>query len=305
MAKSRSKLNHPTNDKDHKEQPQDKVTQENTESNSKTGETKHKVLILSTRGVTARFRHLMEDVLKLVPHSKKESKLDTKDKLNVVNEICELRNCNAVVLFEARKFKDLYLWIGCSPDGPSAKFLVSNIHTMLELNFPGNNLLYSRPIVLFDPIFEQIDYLKVIKQLLSWVFVSPKNHRKTKPFIDHVISFYYLDNRIWFRHYQLVHKKVYNSDTTSISEEKLRPELYEIGPRFVLDPIRVFQGCMEGSTLYENPHYVSPNEIRRSIKLQEGYKQRRKLEEKSVRKQRKEEYQLETDPIEDMFRKDQ
>lgn len=261
---------------------------------------KRKVVVLSTRGITARYRHLMEDILKLMPHGKKESKLDTKDKFSVVNEICELRNSNAVMLFETRKFQDLYLWIGCSPEGPCAKFHVSNIHTMSELNFVGNNLLYSRPIVLFDSVFDESPHLKVLKQLLSWVFVVPSGHKKSKPFIDHVISFYYLDNRIWFRHYQIVHKKTSHAENNH--SEKNLPELYEIGPRFVLDPIRIFQGCMEGSTLYENPSYISPNQVRRVQKLQLGYKQRAKLERKEAQKIRREENRLSSDPVEDMFR---
>jgi len=34
-----------------------------------------------------------------------------------------------------------------------------------------------------------------------------------------------------------------------------------LGPRFVLNLIRVFEGSFEGSTLYENPQYQSPNEV--------------------------------------------
>ncbi|GJQ10638.1 hypothetical protein GpartN1_g2429.t1 [Galdieria partita] len=272
----------------------------NREEVTNTNAWKRKIVILSTRGITARYRHLMEDILKLVPHGKKESKLDAKDKLKVVNEVCELRNCNAVMLFETRKFQDLYLWIGCSPEGPSAKFHVTNIHTMSELNFVGNNLLYSRPIVLFDSVFDEYPHLKVLKQLLSWAFVTPNGHRKSKPFIDHAISFYYLDNRIWFRHYQLVHAKANLSENSS--GEKLRPELYEIGPRFVLNPIRIFQGCVEGTTLYENPSFVSPNEVRRAQKLQEAYKHRSKREQRQIKRSRQEEKMMLSDPVEDMFR---
>lgn len=48
---------------------------------------KEKVLVLSTRGVTFRYRHLMEDVIGLLPHSKKESKLDTKSDRGIINEV--------------------------------------------------------------------------------------------------------------------------------------------------------------------------------------------------------------------------
>ena len=33
------------------------------------------------------------------------------------------------------------------------------------------------------------------------------------------------------------------------------------GPRFVLNPIRVFEGSFGGATLYMNPHYISPNQV--------------------------------------------
>lgn len=37
---------------------------------------KQRLLVLSSRGITARYRHLLEDLRTLIPHSKKESKLD-------------------------------------------------------------------------------------------------------------------------------------------------------------------------------------------------------------------------------------
>jgi hypothetical protein len=37
---------------------------------------KQRLLVLSSRGVTARYRHLLEDLRTLLPHSKKECKLD-------------------------------------------------------------------------------------------------------------------------------------------------------------------------------------------------------------------------------------
>ena len=37
---------------------------------------KQRLLVLSSRGITARYPHLLEDLRTLIPHSKKESKLD-------------------------------------------------------------------------------------------------------------------------------------------------------------------------------------------------------------------------------------
>lgn len=43
-----------------------------------------------------------------------------------------------------------------------------------------------------------------------------------------------------------------------------RPErqlLTEIGPRFVLDLIKIFDGSFGGSTIYENPNYTTPTQV--------------------------------------------
>jgi ribosome biogenesis protein BRX1 len=49
-----------------------------------------------------------------------------------------------VLFFEARKREDLYMWMAKSPNGPCAKFLVQNVHTMDELKLTGNHLKNSR-----------------------------------------------------------------------------------------------------------------------------------------------------------------
>ncbi|XP_065830992.1 ribosome biogenesis protein BRX1 homolog, partial [Oscarella lobularis] len=55
---------------------------------------KQRVLIFCARGITHRPRHLMNDLCLLLPHSKADAKLYRKDKLFVVNEVCDLKNCN-------------------------------------------------------------------------------------------------------------------------------------------------------------------------------------------------------------------
>ena len=90
---------------------------------------KQRVLIFGCRGLGSRDRHLMEDLRTLMPHSKSDSKMHRKKEgsLFVVNEIAEMKNCNKCVLFECRRKKDLYLWMGNVARGPSAKFQVSGI----------------------------------------------------------------------------------------------------------------------------------------------------------------------------------
>jgi len=95
---------------------------------------KQRCLVLTSRGVTSRFRHLLEDIRTLLPHHKKDSKLDDKQSIGpALKEICEVKSCNTAVFLECRKRQDAYLWIGSTPNGPSAKFNLANVHTMDEL----------------------------------------------------------------------------------------------------------------------------------------------------------------------------
>ncbi len=42
--------------------------------------------------------------------------------------------------------------------------------------------------------------------------------------------------------------------------------LVEIGPRFCLTPIRIFEGSFGGPTVYENPEFVHPNFVRAAVR---------------------------------------
>ena len=124
---------------------------------------KQRVLILSSRGITARYRHLMEDLKKLIPHHKKDNKLDAKGDIHVVNEIAELKSCNQVLYLETKKNQDLYMYLGKTPLGPSVKFHVANVHTMDELKLTGNCMIGSRPFLNFDASFDSQPHLQLLK----------------------------------------------------------------------------------------------------------------------------------------------
>ncbi|RWS04010.1 ribosome biogenesis protein BRX1-like protein [Dinothrombium tinctorium] len=222
---------------------------------------KQRVLVFASRGISHRDRHLMLNLRKMMPHSKAESKMDKKDSLLAINELCEMKNCNKCIYFENRKRMDLYLWMSNIERGPSVKFLVENIHTMEEMRLSGNCLKGSRPLLSFDPTFEKVPFYALLKELFVQIFGTPNYHPKSQPFVDHILTFTVLDHRIWFRNYQIVEED---------------GSLIEIGPRFVLNPIKVFEGSFGGPVIYSNPHYVSPNKFRQMIKQEakEKYKNR-------------------------------
>jgi ribosome biogenesis protein BRX1 len=216
-----------------------------------------------------------KDFRALLPHSKKDSKIDSKDLTTIANDMCELQGCNKLILFETKRKQDLYIHMSNFPSGPSVKFLAVNIHTMLELNFSGNHLKVSlffscfcknglffcettlnlfsnqffkgsRPIISFDAGFDKggEPHWVLMKDLLMQIFATPKHHKRSKPFVDHVICFSRLDDSIWMRNYQI-------SSSSSDREQQVEPQLVEVGPRVTLTPVRIFEGSLKySSNLY-------------------------------------------------------
>lgn len=221
-----------------------------------------------------------------MPHAKSESKMDKKDQLFVINEMCEMRNCSKCIYLEAKKKQDLYMWLSNVPRGPSAKFLVENLHTMSELKMTGNCLKGSRPLLSFDQEFDKEAHWSLIKELLIQTFSTPNHHPKSQPFFDHVYTFSIADNRIWFRNYQILEED---------------GSLAEIGPRFVLNPIRIFEGSFGGPTLFQNPHYVSPNDLRHLMRKRGAQKYMSRIQAKKSLEMRRGQPSYETDPTDDVF----
>ncbi|KAF8454901.1 Brix domain-containing protein [Terfezia claveryi] len=252
---------------------------------------KQRVLVLSSRGVTYHHRHLLNDLVSMLPHGRKDAKMDTKSKLFYLNEVAELYNCNNILFFEARKRQDLYIWMSKAPNGPCIKLHVQNLHTMEELHFTGNCLKGSRPILSFDSSFDDHSHMKVIKEMLIHIFGVPKQARKSKPFVDHVLSFTYADGKVWFRNFQISEsepsKITASTDNTEAAVEKptkhskpskkpptLATELslVEIGPRFVMTPIVILEGSFGGPVIYENKEFISPNAVRSELRKRKSQK---------------------------------
>ena len=100
----------------------------------------------------------------------------------------------------------------------------------------------------------------------------PPAHPKVIPYVDHVFSFFYADNKIWFRHYQIVEKDVAKllgrggiTTGEAAPGSSSDPVLVEVGPRFVLDPIRIFQGSFSGTTIWKNHQFVPPSAVCTSL----------------------------------------
>ena len=65
--------------------------------------------------------------------------------------------------------------------------------------------------------------------------------------------------------------------------------LIEIGPRFVLTPIRIFEGAFSGATVYSNPEFVSPAAVRSALRREKGskYGSRKQAEQEQLERKEK------------------
>jgi ribosome biogenesis protein BRX1 len=266
---------------------------------------KQRVLILTSRGVTFRHRHLINDIASLLPHSRKDAKFDSKSRLGELVELSDLYNCNNILFGEARKGKDLYLWFGKSPNGITLKTHVQNMHTMEELHFTGNCLKGSRPILSFDGAFEKQPHLRLIRELFSHIFGVPQGARKSKPFIDHVMSFSVVDGKIWVRCYQIneVEGSILKDQDEAAAAEARKAkskagsndtdiELVEIGPRFVMTPIIIQEGAFGGPIIWESKEFISPNQVRADLRRTAAAKHNARAEKTVGRLSRKSELGL-------------
>lgn len=211
---------------------------------------KTKVLVLCSRGVNHQDRHLMLDMRQVIPHSKKDCKFDKKDSLTALNEVAGLASCDKCLYFENRKGKLLLLWASNINGGPSVKFLVTGVHTMADIKLIGNCLKGSRPVLSFDQHFDKIPHLKLIKEIFVQIFNVPYKHPKSQPFVDHVVTFSYLDGHIWFRNYQILD----HSEMT----------MAEIGPRMVLMPMIILSSSFHGKVIWAN--YKRTNKVEKKYK---------------------------------------
>lgn len=258
---------------------------------------KQRVLVFSSRGSSPRYKHLMEDFKMMMPHSKSEPKLDKNLDMREINEICEMRSCNNAVYFEHHRSSYCYVYFAGMPAGPTIKFQVYNVHTLGEMKLSGNCLKGSRPLLHFDTAFhdESLPQLQAMKNMFQRVFGVPRNHPKSKPFHDHIMGFYWIDNKVWVRHYQI----------SPVSEDYLdNPDyqtLTEIGPRFVLEPVLILDGSFSGKVIYKNTDFKSPASLMRAMRKQSGIAAMQAAIENEEGLARKQAAEMEEDHLDQMF----
>ncbi|KAH0473666.1 MAG: uncharacterized protein KVP18_001633 [Porospora cf. gigantea A] len=252
---------------------------------------KQRVMLLTSRKICSRGRYLMKDFEALLPHARTEIKWDTNSKISELTELAATKNCSSVLYLEKRK-SDVYMHMAKLPMGPTVLFHLRSIHLTSELRMGGNCLKFSRPLLSFDPEFDDSDKpeLRLMKEMFVQVFGTPLFHPKSKPFHDHVMHFAWFDNNVIFRHYQI-------TPVNDLSPNPAKTTLTELGPRFVMDPIRIFNKSFGGQTVWRNLFYVSPVQVRRLQRQRMADKIRENADHKETRAAVKDANKIGEDPL--------
>jgi hypothetical protein len=146
--------------------------------------------------------------------------------------------------FEVKRKIRFSLWLGRYPEGPSVKVDLDGIVSLKDVRFQGNSVKGARQIISFDGGFES-GKLRMMKELLIGAFNVPKHHPKSTGVVDHVLNFTNEGNAISFRNYQIFRE--------SVNKDKDKIDLYESGPRFLMNINCILDGVMSGEVLYRAP----------------------------------------------------
>ena len=218
---------------------------------------------MATRGIKTRHRHLMRDLLRVLPHGKRGSKIATNGEqgLGELLQLCEESDCSEALLLDARDPAGrLYLWAATCPEGPSVLFRVVNVHTVAELKLEARRAHRARNVLIFDRAFGwRLAELsacglqallapgrafgcsserRVVRALLTRIFSVDPSVEPGRAL--HAITFLWLDGRVWLRVYRIQ----YADDGTVL-------DVAEIGPRTVLCPVRIIASGFGGAILHE------------------------------------------------------
>jgi hypothetical protein len=190
---------------------------------------------------------LIKDLNRIAPHSKIKKIMGGENIFDFLKFIRKKKQMFSFFFFEKKKKKHIdYLWISKFPDEPLIQMEIYDVKSLQKLHFLGNCCCWSTPLISFDKFFKKKPHLNIIKKIVISFFSSKKNDNRTEPFIDHVISLCYLNNKIWFRVYQIRFSKKKNQKNFTIDQ------FIEIGPRLVLNIRKIWAELEKKNCLYNS-----------------------------------------------------
>jgi hypothetical protein len=139
-----------------------------------------------------------------------------------------------------------HLWISTFPFDPLIQMEIYDVKSLEKLSFLGNCYRWSLPFISFDKIFKKMPHLNIIRKIISAFFSSKRKDIRAEPFVDHIISLCYLNNKIWFRVYQIDFSKKKKEEKFSINQ------FIEIGPRIIINIMKIWSDVKQKNCIYNS-----------------------------------------------------
>eukprot|EP00917_Polyrhabdina_sp_WS-2016_P000289 GHVP01000634.1.p1 GENE.GHVP01000634.1~~GHVP01000634.1.p1 ORF type:complete len:264 (+),score=34.92 GHVP01000634.1:212-1003(+) len=255
-----------------------------------------RTLVSTSRTLGMRERHVVDDIIKIMPHSKKTARFDIRKDMSELNEVISLNKAdNGIYVERNHKEGVSNLWISNGLSEPSIKFQLIGSESIKEMRSDGNCFILSTPILSFENSFNRYKEYIIIKNSLIGIFGTPKHHKKSnnKKLIDQydrMFHFSIVDGKIWFRHYGI------NSDRNTGTLNDIKGEgiskgnsrgnsiddsidrgignniannlsnnidILEIGPRIIITPMKILSGSFKGDVLWETGGTMTEDIIER------------------------------------------
>lgn len=253
----------------------------------------HKPLLLHNRGMIRQEAQVFDNFQACIPHAKSENSM-TKKHYTELGEIAEDRRCDTIGMIETchkRRIPEGYLWIAACPHGPSFNFYINDAQSIENLRLIGNAMKGSRPILQFDPKFDDGGVFELAKMSLQRLFSVPFQDKHSKPYVDRTMMFTIENGLIYIRHYQIQWGDGEN-DT----------DLAEIGPRVVLEPNFVLAGVFSGRKIWKNANFTGPYQEMVKEKRETAQRKNAMRDRQARKEEKKLSYpEIDNDPNHDLF----
>lgn len=255
----------------------------------------HKPILLHNRGMARQHAQVFDNIQDCIPHAKHENSMNKKH-YHELEEIAEDRRCDTVGMIETchkrQNENEAYFWIAACPSGPSINFYIHDAQSIENLRLIGNVMKGSRPILQFDPKFDDGGIFELAKLSLQRLFSVPYQDPHSKPFVDRTMMFTIDDKGlIIIRHYQ-IHWSDVDSET----------DLAEVGPRITLEPNYVLAGVFKGHKIWKNEKFKSPYARRLEEKREEARREGELRDKKAIKEEKRMSLpEVDDDPNRDLF----
>lgn len=193
-------------------------------------------LVCARKGVASSLRFFMKEFFNFMPNIQQAPKFGGNDRVEL-NSIADKSGCDTIMLFETIDNKP-FLWVSIAQEGPTICFSLETMHTCEDVNGNGKCTKFSSPILVFDSHFDEKPEYGICKELLTRALRVPYGTKKMKEHVDTVLSFFILQNHIYFRRYQIDY------------QEPIK--VFETGPQFCLEPIFIMGGSFCGQKIWQN-----------------------------------------------------